>query len=107
MTIENNDDLKQQDFDTQNAISSINEKLGTIPLNELPISLTFILQQSKVTLGELQDFFSGRVFPCKLDNYKKIIIQANGITLAQGELIWLEERPAILINSLENGHALK
>ncbi|MEG3135823.1 FliM/FliN family flagellar motor switch protein [Rouxiella sp. T17] len=104
---ENNEDLTHKDFSDNEYIDRLQERLGVLPLDDLPISLTYILQQSKLTIGELQDLFRGKVLPCEEDNYKKIIIQANGINLAQGELIWLEDKPAILINSLEDGNATK
>ncbi len=107
MIIENSSD---SDFEIKNSLSDDNnysDSLNPLFQRKIPISISFILQRSTITLAELELFFKGQVLPCKDGVEKNIMIQANGITIAHGELIWLEKRPAVVINRLEDYNASK
>ncbi|WP_415836910.1 FliM/FliN family flagellar motor switch protein [Rouxiella silvae] len=73
--------------------------------SQIPVRLTFILQQRMITVAELECLFNGQVLPCDIDIGKKIVIQANGLNIGYGELIWVDEKPGVLVSSLESKYA--
>ncbi|WP_258089435.1 FliM/FliN family flagellar motor switch protein [Serratia liquefaciens] len=70
------------------------------PRSHLPVNLTFTLQQATVTVQDLEALCQGHVFYCDPDAEKKVIIKGNGLTLARGELIWVEDRLGVEITEL-------
>jgi len=95
----------ENDYIEQNIYSERNDtpKIQGVSLrSQIPVQLTFILQQSIVTVAELECLFNGQVLPCDIDIGKKIVILANGLNIGHGELIWVDEKPGILISSLES-----
>lgn len=66
-------------------------------IEQIPVNLDFIFQQKKITVGELEAIYQGTLLTCDPDAEKNIIIRANGLAIATGQLVWFEERPAVEI----------
>ncbi|MCC3701527.1 FliM/FliN family flagellar motor switch protein [Rouxiella badensis] len=81
------------------------ETKNTQSIKKIPLKLSFILQQDVITLGELEGIYNGQSIPCNPDFEKKIIIQANGLTIAHGELVVIDDCMAVLVTGLEADHA--
>ena len=76
-------------------------------MKNIPIKLEFILQKNAITIGELERIYNGQTLPCNVGFEKNIIIQANGVTVAHGELVLIDDRPAVIISDLGSRHAGK
>lgn len=72
---------------------------------KIPVSISFILQQSVITLSELESLYQGQILPCQMNVEKNIQIQANGLTIAHGELIWIDDCPGVIIQRMEDLNA--
>ncbi|WP_369788268.1 FliM/FliN family flagellar motor switch protein [Rouxiella sp. WC2420] len=100
-------DLKEGlNVNCSNTIFNDSENALNISLRKkIPISLSFILQTSVTNLAELESLFQGKVLPCSDDFEKNIAIQANCVTIAHGELVWIDDTPAVVIKKLEEFNA--
>lgn len=70
--------------------------------DSIPVQLTFILEQRTVTLAEVENMYRGDVIPYEVNQEKQVIISANGVHIAKGELIWLGESLGIEVTELFN-----
>lgn len=70
--------------------------------DSIPVQLTFILEQRTVTLAEVEDMYKGDVIPYEVKQEKQVIISANGVHIAKGELIWLGENLGVEVTELFN-----
>lgn len=70
--------------------------------DSIPVQLTFILEQRTVTLAEVENMYRGDVIPYKVKQEKQVIISANGVHIAKGELIWLGENMGVEVTELFN-----
>lgn len=69
-------------------------------LAAVPVKLDFILQSRYLDIGELQELFAGKVLEMDPAAEKKVEIRANGIILARGELVQLEDRLGVEVMEL-------
>lgn len=68
--------------------------------DEINVKLNVVLQQSTLTIAELESFYQGQVIPCHPDAEQNISIIANGVPVAKGELVWIEDRLGIEIKDI-------
>jgi type III secretion protein Q len=61
-------------------------------IERIPVMLEFVLQQNKITIGELGQLHAGQVIDLAPDAEKSVLVLANGAVLGRGELIQLEDR---------------
>ncbi|MBP2168824.1 type III secretion system YscQ/HrcQ family protein [Erwinia toletana] len=73
-----------------------------IGINNIPLQLTFIINQMTLTLDELSALHTGDVLPAGDGGENSIMIYANGTLLAKGELVMVDERLGVEIQSLCN-----
>jgi type III secretion protein Q len=68
-----------------------------------------VLQQSTLTVAELESFYQGQIIPCHPDAEQNILIVANGTPVAKGELVWVEDRLGIEVKDIyqEAGDAIR
>ncbi|MEN3813504.1 FliM/FliN family flagellar motor switch protein [Chromobacterium piscinae] len=69
-------------------------------LSRLPVKLEFILQQRVLRLDELRSLYQGQVLPLTHDAERHIEVRANGVCLARGELVQLDEQLGVEISAL-------
>ncbi len=67
---------------------------------QIPVKLEFILQQKTITFGELAEIYRGAMIGCEPEAEKQIIIRANGLPVASGELVWFNDRLAVEVRQL-------
>lgn len=68
--------------------------------DDIPITLEYILQKNKIPLSELESIFQGKVLPCDLAAENNVKIVANGVLIAKGNIICIEDRLGIEITHL-------
>ncbi|QZN94808.1 FliM/FliN family flagellar motor switch protein [Symbiopectobacterium purcellii] len=68
--------------------------------DEIKIKLDVVLQQSTLSVAELESFYHGQVIPCHPDAEQNISIMANGVPVAKGELVWIEDSLGIEIKDI-------
>lgn len=78
----------------------IDEGIRVSPRSLMPVQLTFTLQQATVTVQDLEALSQGHVFFCDPDAQKKVIVHGNGLALARGELIWIDDRLGVEVTGL-------
>jgi type III secretion protein Q len=61
-------------------------------LGRIPVRLEFVLQQNKMTIGELGRLHGGQLIDLEPDAEKSVLVLANGALLGRGELVQLEDR---------------
>ena len=76
------------------------ERASILPRSQMPVKLTFTLQKTVLTVQDLESLSQGYVFLCDPEAERKVIISGNGLALAQGELIWIEDRLGVEITRL-------
>ncbi|HGJ5877206.1 MAG TPA: FliM/FliN family flagellar motor switch protein [Arsenophonus sp.] len=91
---ENMDHTMYEDNTLINVSNKIKSK------DNIPIKLEYILQRSKIPLSELENIFQGKVLPCDLAVENNVEIVANGILIAKGNIIWVEDRLGVEITDL-------
>lgn len=84
-------------FTNDNLIES-SDKLSS--KGDIPITLEYILQKNKIPLSELESIFQGKVLPCDLAAENNIKIVANGVLIAKGNIIWIEDILGVEITHL-------
>ncbi|MCU5773763.1 type III secretion system cytoplasmic ring protein SctQ [Erwiniaceae bacterium BAC15a-03b] len=92
-------DMDEQDYfpgqHDHNAIQQ--QRMG---INNIPLQLTFVINQLTLTLDELSALHIGDVLPAGEGGENSIIIYANGALLAKGELVMVDERLGVEIQTL-------
>ncbi|HEY4319528.1 MAG TPA: type III secretion system cytoplasmic ring protein SctQ [Herbaspirillum sp.] len=73
----------------------------------IPVRLEFVLQQNRVTMGELGLLHGGQVIDLAPDAEKQVLVLANGAVLGRGELVQLEDRLGVEMIDIygESDHA--
>lgn len=93
------DDYTDMDFDdAESDIKSEPPKL--MPRDKISVKLGFILQQSRISIDELESLYQGMILPCEPDAEKNITITANGVAIARGEVVWIEDRLGVEVKAL-------
>ncbi|CAM3854725.1 FliM/FliN family flagellar motor switch protein [Serratia silvae] len=67
---------------------------------QIPVTLDFIFQQKSVTVGELAAIYQGSIMKCDPQAVNNIIVRANGLAIANGQLVWFEDCPAVEITKI-------
>lgn len=84
--------------DEQMALDDIDENsCKLVAMDNINIKLEFVLQRMLVTISELEQLYLGQVLPCELNGHKNITIMANGVSIARGEIVWVDDRIGIEI----------
>jgi type III secretion protein Q len=66
----------------------------------IPVRLEFVLQQNKLTMGELGQLYSGQVISLTPEAEKQVLVLANGAVLGRGELVQMDDRLGVEIIDL-------
>jgi type III secretion protein Q len=69
-------------------------------LASLPVRLEFILNESTLSLAQLNEFIEGQVLPLDTQAYRCIEVRANGRGIARGELVQLDGRLGVELNEV-------
>ena len=72
-------------------------------LEQVPLAVEFVLQEIHLTLGELGAIAPGQVLRLNPDAERNVVLRANGIVLARGELVELDQQLGIEIHSIVLG----
>jgi len=75
--------------------------------NVIPIKLSFVLDQRKIKLAELEAMSEGQMLPLLQDCYKSIEIEANGVPIAKGEMVIIDEKMAVEIKAIYGESTVK
>ncbi|QIX96591.1 FliM/FliN family flagellar motor switch protein [Cedecea sp. FDAARGOS_727] len=93
------DDYTEIDFDDyENDAEAEPQKL--MPRDKISVKLGFVLQQNRIAIDELESLYQGMVLPCDPDAEKNITITANGVAIARGEVVWIEDRLGVEVKEL-------
>lgn len=90
----NEEELSLPDQENDAAITPVRSRNG------IKVRLDIVLQQSTLTIAELESFYQGQVIPCHPDAEQNVLIIANGTPVAKGELVWVEDRLGIEIKDI-------
>lgn len=71
-----------------------------LPRDKIMIKINFILQRSRLSVEELESLYQGCVLPCHLEAENNILITANDVPIAKGEMVWIEDRMGIEIKDI-------
>jgi len=71
-----------------------------LPRGQIPVKVDFILQHSTLTVEELEALFKGSVLPCNPGAENNIILSANGVHIARGRAVWIDDRFAVEIEQI-------
>jgi type III secretion protein Q len=69
----------------------------------IPVRLEFVLQQNKMTIGQLGQLHAGQLISLASDAEKQVLVLANGAVLGRGELVQLEDRLGVEVIELYGG----
>ncbi|CNF34933.1 FliM/FliN family flagellar motor switch protein [Yersinia kristensenii] len=69
-------------------------------LSSVKVKLGFVLQQTTISIAELEAFCSGKVLVCQPEVENNMLITANGVTIAKGELVRIEDRLGVEIKEM-------
>lgn len=106
MFSDENEDLYDEEMDSEEIDDEHSESMPIgnvdklLPRDKIMITLSFVLQQSKISIAELESLYQGKVMPCDLEAEKNVLIMANGVAIARGEVIWIEDRMGIDIKDI-------
>lgn len=75
--------------------------------NVIPVKLSFVLDQKKIKLAELEAISEGQILPLLQDCYKSIEIEANGVPVAKGEMVIVDEQMAVEVKAIYGESAVK
>ena len=80
----------------------LTEALPQVPswqgrMEGLPVQVGFGLPVCQLTLAELNGLAVGQILPLPADARQRVILQANGVTVAQGELVEVDQQLAVEI----------
>lgn len=103
-TIEEHYDVLPQQ-DTQKFYETVTEENEVLSTwldrkKTIPITLSFILDQKKIKLGELESLTEGKRLPISPESYKSIEIEANGVAIAKGEIVIVDDTMAVEVTAI-------
>jgi len=105
------EEYQEDEFYSENDMDDVvhevmDDKVTQVPRlssrDKLPVRLTFTLEQRNVTVAELEQLYQGACLSCTPNAQKNVIIRANGIPLAKGELVWIDDRMGVEITAICN-----
>jgi type III secretion protein Q len=80
------------------------EQAARAGIARIPVRLEFVLQQNKLTMGELGQLYSGQVIDLAPEAEKQVLVLANGAVLGRGELVQMDDRLGVEIIDLYGSH---
>ena len=103
--LDDENDFMETDFDDfetdyENEDDTEAEVRKLMPRDQVTVRLGFILQKNRISIDELESLYQGAVLPCHQDAEKNIIVTANGVAIARGEVVWVEDRLGVEIKEL-------
>lgn len=107
--LRNEEGLMYQDNDinlgdpTDNAAAEVqqnNELQPLVPRDKIMIKINFILQRSRMSIAELESLYQGKVLPCHFEAEKNMLITANDVVIAKGEVVWIEDRMGVEVKEI-------
>ena len=69
-------------------------------LAHVPMQIEFVLQEQLMTVAELGQFYQGQVLPLAAFSEQSVVIRVNGVMLAKGELVQLEDNLGVELTTL-------
>lgn len=69
-------------------------------LASVPMQIEFVLQEQTMTVAELGQFYQGQILPLAAFAEQSIVVRANGVILAKGELVQLENSLGVELTTL-------
>jgi type III secretion protein Q len=69
----------------------------------IPVRLEFVLQQNRMTIGQLSQLHQGQLISLEAGAEKSVLVLANGALLGRGELVQLEDRLGVEMIELYGG----
>jgi type III secretion protein Q len=76
------------------------ERDSSVPYGRIPIKLEFVLEERSIAVAELTQLAPGAILELKHDAEQHITIRANGVILAKGELVQLDDRLGVEIKTI-------
>jgi type III secretion protein Q len=76
---------------------------GALSCQQIPLQVEFVLQECTLTLAELSALSPGQVLELGADAERNVLLRANGVALARGELVELDRRLGLEIHTLLRG----
>lgn len=102
--VENFDEDFSPDIDDDQAMPNPSDSVTThdssIPYGRIPVKLEFVLEERSIPVAELTQLAPGALLEIKPDAEQHITIRANGVTLAKGELVQLDNRLGVEIKTI-------
>ncbi|WP_279051169.1 FliM/FliN family flagellar motor switch protein [Cedecea davisae] len=99
--IETDFDEYETNYENEDEVESKRQKL--MSRDKVLVKLGFVLQQTRISIDELESLYQGKVLPCQPDAEKNVTITANGVAIARGEVVWVEDRLGIEVKELYQG----
>ena len=99
----NNEDIPP-DIDGEQPMQTPPESVighdSSIPYGRIPVKLEFVLEERSIPVAELTQLAPGTLLELKHDAEQHITIRVNGVTLAKGELVQLDNRLGVEIKTI-------
>jgi type III secretion protein Q len=73
------------------------------PLDDLPVRVSFDLGERSIPLHELQSLAPGYTFDLGRDLRRSVQVRANGMLIGEGELVDIDGRLGVVVNTLLSG----
>jgi type III secretion protein Q len=67
---------------------------------QLPLQVEVVLQEMSLTVAQLETLSSGQVLPLNTDAERNVLLRANGVLLARGELVEVSQQLGVQITQL-------
>lgn len=91
---ENDKDIETNDYGDDVEINSI---------DNLPVKVEFVLESKVFTLREVEALCKSKIISVTPENEKNIEIRINGVTAGHGELVEIDNKLGVIINSWLSG----
>ncbi|MCZ8552930.1 YscQ/HrcQ family type III secretion apparatus protein [Escherichia albertii] len=91
---ENDKDIETNDYGDDVEINSI---------DNLPVKVEFVLESKVFTLREVEALCESKIISVTPENEKNIEIRINGVTAGHGELVEIDNKLGVIINSWLSG----
>lgn len=99
---ENNVEFNEFDLESENNLSQSFTEREVSGLNNLPVKLDFIVYEKTMTLRDLKNMATGDVISTTHYGENSVAIRANNVLIARGELVWVEDKLCVEVQTLIN-----
>lgn len=96
--VDDNDFADAPTFETPAAFGMQSRRGDSLPFEQLPVELVFVLQRDRMTLGDLQQLGRTQLLPMQHGAEQRVEVRVNGTLLARGELVQLDGRLGVEIS---------